>query len=201
VRRTIDVAGDTPPDRPVASVAMSVRTLLVSSVVLATITFAARDACPENPNQAFNGRIIMSTKRFPAHAASPTAYTAAIRKQSQSNFYEDKANHNWKIYFAGFLKTKLDDVEYVIKLYELTGKSQQLLVSFDQFTDERGQQTILSNMTLDKKQIGVNKELLMTMENKGRILASGRFKILGEGEHYSGKVDFSEGDTKKNDDD
>jgi hypothetical protein len=32
----------------------------------------------------------------------------------------------------------------------------------------------------------------MTMENKGKILASSRFKILGEGERFTGKVDFSE---------
>jgi hypothetical protein len=165
-------------------------------VIFASLAVTAR---AENPNQAFNGRIIMSGKRFPTQAKSPTAYTAAIRKQSTMNFYEDKAKHQWKIYFAGFLKAKLDDVEYVIKLYELSGRSQQLLVSFDQFTDERGQQTILSNMTLDKKQVGVNKELLMTMESKGKVLASGRFKILGEGERYTGKVDFSDDDTKKKD--
>jgi hypothetical protein len=175
---------------------MSVRTFAVSCVVFAALSMTAR---AENPNQAFNGRIIMSSKRFPTQAKSPTAYTAAIRKQSTANFYEDKTNHKWKIYFAGFLKAKLDDVEYVIKLYELSGRTQQLLVSFDQFTDERGQQTILSNMTLDKKQVGVNKELLMTMESKGKVLASGRFKILGEGEHYTGKVDFSDDDAKKKD--
>jgi hypothetical protein len=174
---------------------MSVRTLAVC-VVFAALLVPAR---AENPNQAFNGRIILSAKRFPTQAKSPTAYTAAIRKQSSVNFYEDKAAHKWKIYFAGFLKAKLDDVEYVIKLYELSGRTQQLLVSFDQFTDERGQQTILSNMTLDKKQVGVNKELLMTMESKGKVLASGRFKILGEGEHYTGKVDFSDDDAKKKD--
>jgi hypothetical protein len=176
---------------------MSVRTLFLSCVVFAALLSPTVRA--ENPNQAFNGRIIMSPKRFPTQARSPTAYTAAIRKQSTVNFYEDKANHKWKIYFAGFLKAKLDDVEYVIKLYELSGRTQQLLVSFDQFTDERGQQTILSNMTLDKKQVGVNKELLMTMESKGKILASGRFKILGEGERYTGKVDFSDEDAKKKD--
>jgi len=81
--------------------------------------------------------------------------------------------------------------------HSVTGKGQQLLVSFDQFTSERGQQTIVSNMTLDKKHVGVNKELLMTMENKGKILASSRFKILGEGEHFSGKVDFSDDETQK----
>ena len=51
---------------------------------------------------------------------------------------------------------------------------------------------LVSNMTLERKHVGVNKELLVTMENKGRVLASNRFRILGQGERYTGKVDFSE---------
>jgi hypothetical protein len=173
---------------------MSVRTVLVPSfaAVAVVLLLGARSAAAENPNQAFAGRIMMSSKRFPQSASSASAYTAAIRKQAQSSFVEAKDTHSWKIYFAGFLKVPLNDVEYVIKLYELSGKSQRLVVSFDQFADERGQKTILSNMTLDKKQVGVNKELLMTMESKGKVLASSRFKLLGEGEKFTGKVDFSE---------
>jgi len=51
---------------------------------------------------------------------------------------------------------------------------------------------LVSNMTLERKHVGVNKELLVTMENKGKVLASSRFRILGQGERYNGKVDFSE---------
>ena len=170
---------------------MTFRSVVVSFALIACALLGPTLARAENPNQAFAGRIMTSTKRFPQQARSATAYTAAIRKQSQTSFVEAKDTHTWKIYFAGFLKAPLDDVEYVVKLYDLSGKSQQLLVSFDQFTDERGQRTIVSTMTLDKKQVGVNKELLMTMENKGKVLASTKFKILGEGEKFSGKVDFS----------
>ena len=175
---------------------MNLRSVVVASVAVLVFAAGARSAAAENPNQAFSGRIMMSSKRFPTSARSATAYTAAIRKQAQTNFVEAKDTHTWKIYFAGFLRAPLDDLEYVIKLYDVSGKGQQLLVSFDQFTDERGQKTILSNMTLDKKQVGVNRELMMTMENKGKVLASSRFKILGEGEKFSGKVNFSEDDAR-----
>lgn len=171
---------------------MSVRTVIVSSLVLLAVALA-RPAAAQSPNQAFNGRIMLSSKRFPQQAKSASAYTAAIRKQSQTAFAEAKDTHSWKIYFAGFLKAPLNDLEYAIKIYDVTGnKGQQLLVSFDQFTSERGQQSIISNMTLEKKQVGVNKDLLMTMESKGKVLASSKFRITGEGEHFTGKVDFSE---------
>src|ERR1700755_1381799 len=181
---------------------MSLRTVFVSSVVMIALAVGARGVAAETPNQAFNGRIMLSGKRFPQSASSASAYTAQIRKQSVSTFAENKESHSWKIYFAGFLKAPLNDLEYAIKIYDVTGKGSQLLVSFDQFTSARGQQSIISDMTLDKKQVGVNRELMMTMESKGKVLASSKFKITGEGEHFTGKVDFSEDEAngKKTDD-
>jgi hypothetical protein len=40
------------------------------------------------------------------------------------------------------------------------------------------------------------------MESKGKVLASSRFKILGQGEKFSGKVNFTEDEAngKKTDD-
>jgi hypothetical protein len=176
--------------------------LILALVAPLLVGFDVRSAAAENPNQAFAGRIMLSSKRFPLQARSASAYTAAIRKQAQTSFVEAKDSHSWKIYFAGFLKMPLNDLEYAIKIYDVSGKGQQLLLSFDQFTDQRGQQTITSNMTLEKKQVGVNKDLLMTMESKGKVLASSKFKIVGEGEHFTGKVDFSEDEAsgKKTDD-
>jgi hypothetical protein len=172
---------------------MSARKLALTSILVAAIGLFARPAVAENPNQAFNGRVIVSPKKFPTQAKSPSAYTAAIRKLSQTNFVEDKTDHTWKLYFAAFLKQPLNDVEYVLKVYELTGRSQQLLVTADQYTDERGQKTIIANVKLDKKTVGVNKAIMITIESKGKVLASSAaLKILGEGEHFSGKVDFSD---------
>jgi len=178
------------------------RTVVLSILLLAAVGLA-RPAAAENPNQTFSGRIMVSPKRYSASAKSPGAYIAMIRKLSATNFYEDKKEHTWTIYMAGFLKTKLDDVEYQLKIYELGGHAQQILSATDQYTDERGQQTILTKVVLDKKSYGVNKELMITMESKGKVLATGRFKILGEGEHFTGKVDFSDDDAngKKKDDD
>jgi hypothetical protein len=182
--------------------------ILVSSLI-AVVVLASFGSGPafadkaEKPNPAFAGRVMLSDKRFPSQAKSLAAFNAQIRKQSKTNFAEDKETKSWKIYFAGFLRTPLNDVEYMVKIYELTGRGQQLLASFEQFTDSRGQAVLLSHMTLERKTIGVNKELMITMESKGKVLASNRFKILGQGERYTGKVDFSEEEAngKKKDDD
>lgn len=163
-----------------------------SALVVLGLVVAVRPATADNKiNASFAGKIMLSEKRFPNGAKSLAAFNAQVRKQSKTNFYEDKEKKTWKIYFAGFLKTPLNDVEYIVKLYDMTG-GKQLVATFEQFTDERGQGSLMSSMVLDHKDIGVNKQILMTLESKGRVLASSMFKILGEGEKYTGKVDFSE---------
>ena len=83
-----------------------------------------------------------------------------------------------------------------IKLYDISTGRQEFLAAFDQYLDERGQQSVISTMRLDRATVGVHKHVLVTIENGGKVLASGKMKILGEGEHYTGKVDFSEEETE-----
>jgi hypothetical protein len=175
---------------------MSLRNLFVTCAVLLCV--AASPARAGDPNVVFKGKIMTSAKRFPLTSKSKNAYIAAVRKQSTSTFHENKEDHTWKIYFAAFLSRPLNDVEYLIKFYDISNGTQQLLGTSEQFNDERGQKTIVSNIKLEKKSFGVNKQLLMTIENKGRIYASAKFKILGEGEKFTGKVDFSEDEANGN---
>jgi hypothetical protein len=175
------------------------RSIALSLLVI--FSFVATASADDLPNRVFNGKIMTSAKRFPTTSKSQSAYVAAIKKQATSNFHEDKTDGTWMVYFAAFLKKPLNDVEYTIKFYELGGSGQRLLGTSDQFNDERGQKTIVSKIKLEKKSFGVNKELLMTIENKGTVYASTRFKILGEGEHFSGKVNFSEDEAQGNGDD
>ncbi len=170
---------------------MSARTFLVSFVV-AALVLVAGPAHAEKPNPTFAGKIMLSEKRFPSQAKSLAAFNAKIRSLSKSNFMEDKEKQQWKIQFAGFLRQPLNDLEYVVKIYDVSTGRQQLLLTFEQFTHERGQAALISSMTLERKHVGVNKQLMITMENKGKVLASNRFKIIGEGERFTGKVDFSE---------
>jgi hypothetical protein len=173
---------------------MSLRTIFVSSLLLLCITLSP--ALAGDPNVVFKGKIMTSTKRYPLSAKSKDAYISAIKKQSATNFQEDKEKGQWKIYFAAFLSVPLNDVEYMIKFYDITGGHQQLLGASEAFNDSRGQKTIVSSIVLEKKSFGVNKQLMMTIENRGKVLASGRFKILGEGEKFTGKVNFSDEETK-----
>jgi hypothetical protein len=178
------------------------RAFVVAAAVLVGLALAAQPAAAQDPNRVFAGQIITMAKRPPGTARSPDAYIATMRKMKVSNFYEDKTDHTWTVWMAAFLRSPLDDLEYNIKYYDVSnGRGQQLIATDDQFTDSRGQKTLIVKGHLDKQMFGVNKELLVTLEAKGKVLASTRIKILGEGDRSTGKVNFSDDDANGKDDD
>lgn len=145
--------------------------------------------------RGFAGKIVTSDKRIPTSAKSKKAYYAKLRKQSRDKFWENKEKKQWKIYYAAFFKRPLNDLEVTVKIYDMT-EGRRLVAAYEQWLQTRGQKEIISFIKLDREKFGVNRQILMTVENRGRVLASGKFKILGEAEKYSGKVDFSEEETK-----
>jgi len=174
---------------------MSVRALaLVLSLVFTGLVATASDADAGKASKVekkFGGRILTSDKKFPSAAKSESAYIAKLKKQSKAKFWENKEKKEWKIYIAAFFKKPLNDLEYTVKLYDITD-GQQLMSSFEQYTDSSGQRSLLTHVVLERQRFGVNKRIMMTIESRGRVLAVGKFHILGEAEKYTGKVDFSE---------
>lgn len=173
-------------------------TLAVSLSLLMVGIGAAR--AEKRPEQVFAGKVLISDKKYPSYAKSVNAYVAALRKQSKTQFWEDKTTKTWKLHFAAFFKKPLADIEVVVKLFDISSGRRSMLVSFEQFVDQRGERSLVSQFTLERKVVGVNKEILMQVEVKGVVVASGKFKILGQAESYSGQVDFSDEDTRASDD-
>jgi hypothetical protein len=161
------------------------------SFVLAAVDLSPAEA-QRSPEDVFAGQILTSSKRFPMSARSQASYVKQLRAQSAKRFQEDKKHQRWRIHYAAFFRRPLNDLEVTIKLYDVSGRERHQLAAFEQFLDRRGQRSIISSLTLDRERFGVNKEILMTVENRGRVLASGKFRILGEAERYSGKVEFTE---------
>jgi hypothetical protein len=170
--------------------------VLVLATALVTLVLAARPpVAAANPEKVFAGKIIVSDKRFPTKAKSPAAYVGLLRKQSKTSFMEDKANKTWHIYYAAFFRKPLADIEVVVKLYDVGSAGRPMIASFEQYLSERGGKSLLSDFTLDRKLVGANHDVQMVLEVGGQVVATGKFKILGEVERLSGKVDFSEDET------
>lgn len=177
---------------------MTSRSLFVLSAFVAialVVGLVSRPAAADtSPDKVFAGKIITSDKKFPTKAKSGAAMVSAIRKQSKAVFMEDKLKKTWRIYFAAFFKKGLGDIEVEVKLYDTAQPGSAPFASFEQYVDERGGKALFSDFTLERKLVGVNRDVMMVLEVGGVAIAKGKFRILGEAEKLSGKVDFSNDD-------
>jgi len=171
----------------------------LAAVMVFLLCGVHRLAHAKNPEDVFRGQIITSAKRIPTSSKSKAAYIATLRKLKTTRFQEDREKKQWKVHFAAFFRSPLNDLEVTIKIYDISTGKQHLLTAFEQYMDKRGARSVTSQMTLEREHFGVNKNLMMVMENRGRILAAGRFAIVGQGEKFSGQVDFTEEETKQPD--
>jgi hypothetical protein len=62
---------------------------------------------------------------------------------------------------------------------------------------QRGDRVLFNSVEFDKEDVEGNKKYMMTLEDRHRIIASGTFILREEGPHYSGKVTFTDEETKK----
>ncbi len=194
--------------------ASTIRTALVATIVFGLVAVADRTAeakCSATkevpagagktkkvprvgkPEKTFGGKVLTSNKRFPTYARSERAYIAKVRKQVVKKFWENKKEKSWKIYFIAFFKRPVDDMEVSIKLWNVTSGTRHMMSSFEQYI-ERCDTSYASSMVLKREDFGVNKDILITIEVKHHVVASGKIKIQGEAEHYTGKVTFTDDD-------
>ncbi|HET6612936.1 MAG TPA: hypothetical protein VFG83_13140 [Kofleriaceae bacterium] len=145
-----------------------------------------------SPERVFAGNVITSKTHIPTRAKSANAYIRTLRKLKTRQFWENTETKEWKIYFAAFFRKPLNDLEITIKLYDVTGGQPHLKSSFQQFLGTRGQKSVVSHLKLSREHFGVNRQILMVVENRGRTLATGKFKILGKQDRPSGNVVFTE---------
>jgi hypothetical protein len=169
---------------------MHVRALIIALLFALVGTAAPGLVHADKVSKKFGGQVLTSDKKFPNKAKSAGAYISKLQKMKKAKFWENKETKEWKIYIAAFFKQPLSDLEYTIKFVDDHG--QLIGTPFEQYTDSAGQTSVLSTVVLDRKTFGVNRRVSIRIEQSGRVVATGKFQILGEAEHYSGKVDFSE---------
>ena len=147
------------------------------------------------PADLLKGKIIISDKRLPTNWSSPASYASQLKGMNKSTLWYDKKTGKLKIEYAAFFATKLDDVQCNLVIYDITNGARDRKATTEQFT-HRGDRVIINSITLDKEDFEMNKKYRFVMENRGKTLATGELIIRGEGEHYSGKVEFSDEETK-----
>jgi hypothetical protein len=165
------------------------------TVLFVTAAYAAK------PEDVFKGRIVIMEGRLPSRFATEGAFVQAIHHASIDKVWplEEKGNDHaiWKLEYIAFFARPLNDNEITVKFWEIGGGSQRFVAGDEQYTRERGSRIFSASITVAKPEFETNKQYLMTVESGSHVLAQTKFWLRGKGPTYSGKVEFTDEETKQ----
>lgn len=188
------------PRRPVPG--PSRRSCLVraglAGVAAAALPFGK--ALAAKPEDVFQGKIVITKKRLPARFSSAGAFIAAVKEANTDRVWpaEEKGNDHavWKIEYIAFFAKPLHDNEITLKFFDTTGGAYKFVAGDEQYTREKGTRIFASSIEVAKPDFETNRRYAMTIESGRRVLARTTFWLRGKGPSYSGKVEFSDEETK-----
>ena len=151
----------------------------------------------QQPEDLLKGKIIISDQRLPMRWSSVASYVAQLKGLNKGTLWYDKKTGKVRIEFAAFLAKPLNDVQVDLAIYDVTnGASDQRNVT-EQFMN-RGDRVLFNSVVFDKEDYPMNKVYRLVVRSRGSVLAAGQFILRGATEQYSGKVTFSEEETRRN---
>jgi hypothetical protein len=154
------------------------------------------------PEDVYAGRIMIMKNRLPEHFRSAEDFISQIKRSSTGTIWADKdgdTKGKWRFEYLAFFARPLDDIEVSLRFYDVTGGSKRFLAEASTYVSKRGERMFGSNMSIGAPEFEPNKKILMSMENRGRVLAQTTLVIRGEGPHFSGRVDFTDAEAREKD--
>ena len=174
--------------------------LRFGTLVALSFLALARPSAAAKPEDVFKGKIIITKNRLPMRFSSSGAFVSALQKNKIDKIWptEEKGDDKgtWDLEYLAFFAQPLDDSEIQVKFFDITQGGKKFVAGDPQYTRERGSRIFGSSIQLAKPEFDVRKHYMMTIESKGRVIATTSFWLLGKGANYSGKVEFSDADTR-----
>jgi hypothetical protein len=151
------------------------------------------------PEDILKGQLLISDSSFPLKWTSAGEYASRLKKLHKSSLFYDKKTGKLTIYYAAFFAQPVNDVQVNFVIYDITDGANAKVKkgAWEAFLGRKGERVIFNSVELDKEDIEMNKKYLFAIESRHVIIAKGEMTLRGEAPKYSGKVDFSEEDTKK----
>jgi hypothetical protein len=171
--------------------ARTLRTLAL--LVLAVPALALAKAAPED---SLKGQIIISDRKIPSNWSSVGSYVAQLKGMKKESFWYDKKTNKVTLQYAAFFAQPVMDVQVDFQIYDITGGQHQQKITSEAFMN-RGDRVLFNSVELSAEDFEGNKKYQMQIAYKHKVIASGTFILRAEGPHYSGKVSFTDDDTKE----
>lgn len=156
----------------------------------------SQSAEARKPEDVFKRQIVIVGKRVPMKFSSAEAMISFFRGNRKEHVWPDKEG-KWKLEYMSFFAEPLQDFLVTVKFYDVTLGAKRMVQAYDENTVERGLRTLYGSIVLEKPDFEPNHKYRMVVTSRGRTLAETDLWLRGQGEKFSGKVEFSDQETKE----
>ena len=168
---------------------------LVGAAAMGDVGVAHAGGAPED---LLKGTMIISTESLPTRWTSVGEFVGKLKRLHKSTVNYDKKTGKVQIYYAAFFAQPVPDVQVNFVIYDITDKANKAKKgSWEAFMGRKGERVIFNSVELDKEDLPMNVKYLFAIEFKNKIIAKSEITVRGEAPKYSGKVEFTEEETKK----
>lgn len=164
-------------------------------VALGFAVLASASGWARKPEDVFKKQVVIVGKRVPMRFSSPDAMISFFKNNRKEHIWPEK-DGPWKFEFMSFFAQPLEDFVVTVKFYDITEGGPRFVQAYDENTTERGLRTLHSSITLAKPDFQPNRKYKLLVTARGQKLAETTFVLRGEGQKFSGKVEFSDEETK-----
>ena len=187
------------PTFPTPTHTRSLPRRLLRAMALCLLLLPSALLAGKAPEDLLQGSLLISDSSFPLKWTSPGEYASRLKKLHKSSLNYDKKTGKLTVYYAAFFQYPVNDVQVNFVIYDITnGPSAKVKKgAWEAFLGRKGERALFNSVEIDKEDIEMNKKYLFAIESKSKIIAKGEITLRGELPKYSGKVEFSEEDTKK----
>ncbi|MCA9537953.1 MAG: hypothetical protein KC620_03645 [Myxococcales bacterium] len=153
--------------------------------LLFILLLSAAGAHARNPADAFKGRIVLSTKPFPARFSSDARFISHMKSVDTKHFAfagtEEEEGVN--VEFMAFFARPYTATEFTGTIYDTT-EGQRMVTSFPVYPNQRETRILASFMKLDKASFpDEDRQYLFVITHNTRVIAETKFVIKESPQH------------------
>ena len=147
----------------------------ICAIIIAFLSILTTQAKARHPADVFAGKVVLSTKPFPARFKNDRAFVRYMKKANKKVVYYPKSN-TLNLEFMGFFGRAYAATEYTCLVYNVTDRN-QLVTSFPIYPESRENRILASGFRISRDVFQEERKYRLIISLNGRALAETTFAI------------------------
>lgn len=171
---------------------------LASTLTVAALLLAA--PTPAEGQRGLTARVFLTQRQLPKQG-SEAGLLGFLRRNSTKRLSESTEatlnERKWTAEMITSFSRPVDDLEFHVALYDITdGNEGHFLEDMSTYVNDRSQKTFVTRLRLRRPRFRPNRRMEGRVVVRRQQVGAFRFELIGEEEQRSGRVDFSDEDTR-----